>query len=168
MAGLGASGGAGRALRSSVGVAAFLAMAAIVVVALMPLGQWPFRGGAMAEVTMATTGDRAALLADEDLRYRDVEVPMPVLRALLEATRGTSAGVPPREVAPFLPEGDAGSGTIRIIFDPQVQLRMEDDPERRRLLVRFYDLADRRSARLREALGGIPDRVRAYFLTLRP
>jgi hypothetical protein len=118
-------------------------------------------------VSTATIRDRNALLADDAQRYRDVEVPMPVLQAVLKAAQSGSGALPAREVEPYLPEA-TGSGSLRLIFDPQVELRMQDDPERRRLLVRFYDLADRRSPRLREMLGGIPDGARAYFLTLRP
>jgi hypothetical protein len=165
-------GAASRTLRRSLGVAGFLAMAVVVAVAIMPLGRWPLRGGATAEVSMATIRDRSVLLADDGQRYRDVDVPMPVLRAVLKAAQAGSTagstGVPARDVEPFLPDGGSGNGALRLIFDPQVELRMQDDPERTRLLVRIYDLSDRGSARIRDMLGGVPDGGRAYFLTLRP
>jgi hypothetical protein len=160
--------GQGRVLRRSLGVAGFLVMAVVVVVAIIPLGRWPFVGGATVDVSMATIRDRSALQADDGQRYRDIEVPMTVLRAVLKAAQGASGGVPAREIEPFLPEGGGGSGAVRLVFDPQVELRMQDDPQRVRLLVRFYDLADRHSTGIREALGGVPDGSRAYFLTLRP
>jgi hypothetical protein len=142
-------------------------MALVIVVAVMPLGRWPFRAGPTVEVAMAPIRDRNALLADDGQRFRDIEVPMPVLRAVLKAAQGVSASVPAREVEPFLPEGGTGS-SLRLIFDPQVELRMQDDPERSRLPVRFYDLGDQHSTRLRDLLGGVPDGSRAYFLTVRP
>jgi hypothetical protein len=160
--------GQGRTLRRWLGVAGFLVMATVVVVAIMPLGRLPLRGGATAEVAMATMRDRSVLLADDGQRFRDIEVPMAVLRTVLKAAQGASGGVPAREIEPFLPEGAGENGAPRLLFDPQVELRMQDDPERARLLVRIYDLADRRSAGLREALGGVADGRRAYFLTLRP
>jgi hypothetical protein len=142
-------------------------MAAVVVVAVMPLGQWPFGSGPMAEISMAAIRDRSAVLADSELHYRDSELPMPLLAAMLKAAQADSGGVPARQLEAFLSGTAGGAGVLRVIFDPRVVLAMHDVPERPRLLVRFYDLADGHSARLRDRLG-VRAGEGAYFMTLRP
>jgi hypothetical protein len=103
-----------------------------------------------------------------DQRFRDVEVPIGILRNLV-ATSGQPTGAASREIEPYLPAGaDSGKKPLRVIVDSALKDRVETSGERDRLPVRIYDLNDPRVANVRSAIPDIPGNARPYLLTMKP
>jgi hypothetical protein len=164
------------------GALGLAAMAAILVIVLIPVLQRSFQAGDTLQVAMATIGDRDALFepsdvrtrgpgpqppAPTDLRFRDVEVPTAVLRDLVKATKDGSGTDALRSLMPYLPKTTTGAAQPpRIVLDAALQQRIEAATTER-LPVRIYDLADPRAADIRKLLGATAE-GRAWLLTLKP
>jgi hypothetical protein len=167
--------------RQWIGIAGAAALAGIAAIAVAPMLQQTTREGAPLQVAMATFRDRTPLFeasdirmrgtgpqpSPADLRFRDVEVPIGILRNLV-ATSGQPAGAASREIEAYLPTA-AGSGKepVRVIVDSALKERAEAD-SRDRMAVRMYDLRDPRAADIRSMVAGLPDDARTYLLTLKP
>jgi hypothetical protein len=157
------------------------ALASILVVAGMPLLQQMMSGGPL-QVAMVTLGDRGPLFEASDLRmrgttpppgpvtaerFRDVEMPTALLKDLV-ATTGQPTSTTAREIERHvLGTGETADRPIRVIVDSALKQRIDTD-NRDRMLVRIYDLADPRSADVRNLVGLLPANERAFLLTIRP
>lgn len=164
------------------GALGLAAMAAILVIALMPVLQRSFEAGNAQQVAMATIGDRNALFEPSDvrmrgggtqtpppadLRFRDVEVPTAVLRDVVKAAKDGSGADALRTLTPYLPKTTTGTAQPpRIVLDAALQQRIEGATTDR-LPVRVYDLADPRAADIRKLLG-VTAEGRAWLLTVKP
>ena len=167
--------------RQWIGIAGAAALAGIAAIAVAPMLQQTTREGAPLQVAMATFRDRTPLFEASDIRmrgtgpqpsaadqrFRDVEVPAPILRKLV-ATAGKPA-VAASDIEPYLPAGaDSGKKPLRVIVDSALKDRGETSGDRDRLPVRIYDLNDPRAADIRRLIDLSPGSERAYLLTVRP
>lgn len=156
------------------------ALASILVVAGMPVLQQMMSGSPL-QVAMVTINDRSPLFEASDLRmrgttpapatdqrFRDVEVPVNILKSVLSSTAAPSTGAV-REIEPYLPApGDATRRPIRLVVDTALREKVDASQDRDRFPVRIYDLRDPRGADIRTVVGPLPDGVRAYLLTVKP
>lgn len=162
-------------------IAGAAALASILVVAGMPVLQQMMSGGGPLQVAMVTINDRSPLFEASDLRmrgagtpgppaeprFRDIEVPASVLKSVLSAAATPSAAA--REIEPYLPAaGDANGQPVRVVVDAALREKVDDLQAGDRVAVRLYDLGDPRAADIRAAIGSLPERGRAYLLTVKP
>jgi hypothetical protein len=168
--------------RQWIGIAGAAALAGIAAIAVAPVLQQTMREDAPLQVAMVTFRDRTPLFESSDIRmrgtgsqpsaadqrFRDVEVPIGILRNLV-ATSGQPTGVASREIEAYLPAGaDSGKRPLRVIVDSALKDRIEVNDGRDRLPVRIYDLKDPRAANVRSAIPDIPGNARPYLLTMKP
>lgn len=165
------------------GLAGAVALASIVTVFGVSVMQRTMQGDAPLQVAMATIGDRTPLFEASDIRmrgpgapqppaadqrFRDIEVPVGVLKGLLASATGAGSA-PSREIDPYLPSvAEAGNRPVRVIVDSALRDKVDASDSRDRMSVRLYDLQDPRVADIRNLIAGLPDNTRAYFLTLKP
>jgi hypothetical protein len=103
-----------------------------------------------------------------DERFRDVEMPTGLLKALLAAAPSPPADVT-REIDTYLSTPPDASGTpVQIVVDAALKSKLADSDVPVRTPVRIYDLKDARAADIRRAIGPLPDVGRAYLLTVKP
>lgn len=166
--------------RQWMGIVGAAALALILVVAGMPVLQQMMSGSPL-QVAMVTINDRGPLFEASDLRmrgtapgpatdqrFRDVEMPLNVLKAVIAATGTATSGVA-RDIEPYLPpSGNVASQPIRIVIDTALRAKADAEPPPDRLPVRIYDLSDPRAADIRAIVGATQDAGRAYFLTVKP
>ena len=163
------------------GLAGAVALAAIVAVVGVPLWQQTMQGGGPIEVAMATIADRNALFEPSDVRmrgpgpqpgpvveqrFRDVEVPMSILKGLLAAATAPRSEAS-REIEPYLSLGGDGRPS-HVIVDTALRAKIEAGGSGERMLVRIYDLEDPRATEIRPLVGPLPKGRRIYLLTLKP
>lgn len=155
-----------------------VALASIFLLVGRPILQRAMQGEAPIQVAVATISNRDALFEPSDIRmrgtsppqgqpgdqrFRDVEVPTSILRALLAAPAAS------RAIQPYLPNAGADEAQpLHIIVDAALKQRLEADPGRERIPVRIYDLAAQRNSDLRGIVGRVPASGKAYLLTLKP
>lgn len=170
----------GRWQWSIVGAAA---LASTLVVVAMPILQQILSGSGPLQVAMVTIDDRSPLFEASDRRmrgtgappapatdqrFRDVDVPVGVLKSVLSAASAPSSAAV-REIEAFLPAlGDARGQPIRIIVDAALREKVDALQAGDRVPVRIYDLRDPRAAEIRAAVRSIADSRRAYLLTIKP
>jgi hypothetical protein len=163
-------------------IAGAAALASILVIAGMPVLQQMISGGGPLQVAMVTINDRGPLFEASDLRmrgttpppgpatgerFRDVEMPTPLLKDLV-ATTGQAKSATSREIERYvLGAGETADRPVRVIVDSSLKQRL-DSADRDRMLVRIYDLGDPRSADVRSLVGLPPGNERAFLLTVRP
>lgn len=166
------------------GILGAVALASIVAVVGLPVLQQALRGTAPIQVAMATIQDRNILFEASDLRmrgsgaqqaepsaqrFRDVEVPVGILRNLLTAAGETSRTTASRDIEPYLSaSSERDERPIRVVIDQALRNRIQANDGRDRLLVRVYNLEDPRAADIRSTIGGLPDGARTYLLTVKP
>jgi hypothetical protein len=163
------------------GLAGAVALAAIVAVVGVPLWQQTMQGGGSIEVAMVTINDRNPLFESSDVRrrgpgpqpgpvveqrFRDVEVPIGILRGLLAAAAAPRSEAS-REIEPYLSLSGDGRPS-HVIVDNALKARIDASTGSERMLVRIYDLEDPRAADLRPLVGPMPKGRRIYLLTLKP
>src|SRR5215831_17326009 len=168
--------------RQWLGVAGVAALACIAALAVAPMLQQTMREGAPVQVALATFTDRTALFepsdsrvrgggpppSPADQRFRDVDIPLPVLKALI-ATAAQPSIAASRDIVAYLPAGaDAGKAPVRVIVDSALKDKVVADDARERMPVRIYDLKDPRAADIRNLIAGAPDNMHAWLLTLKP
>lgn len=164
------------------GIAGAAALASILVVAGMPMLRHMMSGGGPLQVAMVTISDRGPLFEASDIRmrgtgtppdpaaqrFRDIEMPVNVLKSVLSAATTPSAAVA-REIDPYLPApGDASGQPVRVIVDAALREKVDALQAGDRVPVRIYDLRDPRAADIRPVIGSLPDSGRAYLLTVKP
>jgi hypothetical protein len=168
--------------RQWLGVAGVAALACIAALAVAPMLQQTMREGAPVQVALATFADRSALFEPSDTRmrgpgpppspadqrFRDVDIPLGVLKALI-ATAGQPSAAASRDIEAYLPAGaGAGKEPVRVIVDSALRDSVVADGVRDRMAVRIYDLKDPRAADIRNLIAGAPDNAHAWLLTLKP
>src|SRR5262249_47281808 len=117
--------------RQWLGIAGVAALACVAAVAVAPMLQQTMREGAPGQGALATFTDRTALFepsdsrvrgggqppSPTDQRFRDVDIPLPVLKALV-ATAAQPSIAASRDIEAYLPAGaDAGKAPVRVIVD---------------------------------------------------
>jgi hypothetical protein len=162
--------------RQWLAIAGAVALASIVVVVGGPVMRRAMLGEPPIQVAMVTIGDRSPLFEASDVRmrgaspqpppadqrFRDVEMPVNVLRNLLAAPSTTAA----RDLESYLPPlGVAGSQPARVMVDDALRGKLDAAD---RIPVRIYDLRDPRAADIRAAIGPLPETGSAYLLTVKP
>ena len=159
-------------------IAGAAALASILVVAGMPMLQHMMSGGGPLQVAMVTLGDRGPLFEASDIRmrgtgappgspadqrFRDIEMPVSVLKSVL------SAAATAREIDPYLPAaGDASGQPVRVVVDAALREKVDALQASDRVPVRLYDLRDPRAADILPVIGALPDSGRVYLLTVKP
>lgn len=164
-------------------IAGAAALASILVVAGMPMLRHMMSGGGPLQVAMVTISDRGPLFEASDIRmrgtgvppsppadqrFRDIEMPVNVLKSVLSAAATPSAAVA-REIDPYLPAlGDARGQPVRVVVDAALREKVDALQAGDRVPVRIYDLRDPRAADIRPVIGSLPDSGRVYLLTVKP
>ena len=163
-------------------IAGAAALASILVVAGMPMLRHMMSGGGPLQVAMVTISDRGPLFEASDIRmrgtgappdsadqrFRDIEMPVNVLKSVLSAAATPSAAVA-REIDPYLPAlGDARGQPVRVVVDAALRGKVDALQAGDRVPVRIYDLRDPRAADIRPVIGSLPDSGRVYLLTVKP
>jgi hypothetical protein len=159
------------------------ALASILVVAGMPLLQQMMSGGGPLQVAMVTINDRSPLFEASDIRmrgtgarpgspadqrFRDIEMPVSVLKSVLSAAATPSAATA-REIDPYLrAASDASGQPVRVVVDAALREKVDPLQASDRVPVRIYDLRDPRAADILPAIGSLPDSGRVYLLTVKP
>lgn len=169
--------------RQWLAIAGAVAVASIVVVVGSPVVQRAMLGDAPVQVAMMTISDRSPLFEASDIRmrgpgapqtpptdqrFRDVDIPVGLLKGLL-----ASAASPPattaRDIDSYLPPSSAAdSQPARLIVDNALREKLDAGQDGERMPVRIYDLGDPRSADIRALLGSLPTGARIYLLTIKP
>ena len=164
-------------------IAGAAALASILVVAGMPVLQHMMSGGGPLQVAMVTINDRGPLFEASDIRmrgtgtppspptdqrFRDIEVPVSVLRRVLSVAATPSAAAA-REIDPYLPAPrDASGQPVRLVVDAALREKVDALQAGDRVPVRIYDLRDPRTADIVPVIGSLPDSGRVYLLTVKP
>jgi hypothetical protein len=165
--------------RQWLGVAGVAALACVAAIAVAPMLQQTMRDGAPLQVALATFGDRTALFepsdsrvrgpgpppAPADQRFRDVEIPLRILRTVLASGDGSSQAAAAREISPYLTNA---SRPLYVVVDAALKRRLETAAGEDRVPVRIYDLDDPRSSNVRSLVGPIPAGRQAYLLSVKP
>lgn len=130
---------------------------------------------------MVTINDRNPLFESSDVRrrgpgpqpgpvveqrFRDVEVPIAILKGLLAAAAAPRREAS-REIEPYLSLSGDGR-PAHVIVDNALKAKIDASTGGERMLVRIYDLEDPRAADIRPLVGPMPKGRRIYLLTLKP
>jgi hypothetical protein len=155
--------------RSWIALAGAVALASIVAVTSLSLLQ----PGEPIQIALATISDRDALFersdirmrgaspqpSPSDLRFRNVEIPIKILKNL---------GSAPRDIEPYLPGAEGARRPLRVFLDAILKQRIDAAGGNGRVAVRIYNLDDPRSADIGKLLEPAPAAGRAYLLTVKP
>ena len=162
--------------RQWLGIASVVALACVAAIAVAPMLQQTMP----VQVAMVTIADRNPLFESSDIRmrgtgqqqvppsdqrFRDVEVPTSLLRAILAAADGSAQAAAVREIEPYLPNAKQ---PLYVIVDSTLRQRLDTDAGRDRLSVRLYDLNDPRTSDIRSLVGTVPEGRHAYLVTVKP